>query len=85
MRRRGGAVVTALTLREAYDKGYRSSLTNVDWDDALLRFTRKFCQHHPADMCIFEHAWCDGFDDAHDQIKKRRPARDATTRVQVSA
>jgi hypothetical protein len=74
--------MSAFTLRQAYDKGYRSSLTNVDWDVALERFSRKFCPpHSPVEMCNIEHAWADGFDDAHDQIKNRRPAADATERV----
>lgn len=51
-----------ITVRDAYRKGARSRGTAADWDDALLRFTRRYCAHAEyAAMCDLCHAWCDGF------------------------
>lgn len=63
-----------LTRRRAYDMGARSSRTLSDWDDALARFTRKHCAHRPDTMCALERAWCDGWDDAQEGNRNRRPA-----------
>lgn len=74
-----------ITLRQAYDKGYATGRhSHADWDDALVRFSQKFCApHDPVLMCDLEHSWADGFDDSHDGPKVRRPAADATKRVRV--
>jgi hypothetical protein len=74
-----------ITLRQAYDKGFASQRTSSDWDEALMRFSRRYCQpHNPREMCDLEQCWSDGFDDANEygnDGKKRRPAADATERV----
>jgi hypothetical protein len=52
----------AMSQREAYRRGVRSRRTSVDWDDALVRFTARYCDHPTyGGMCALCHAWCDGF------------------------
>jgi hypothetical protein len=63
-----------LSLREGYDRGGRSQRTQTDWDDALIRFSNKYCTHSDGQpMCALEHAWCDGWDDAGEVNSDRRP------------
>lgn len=65
-----------LTIEQAYDKGWLSQRTQSDWDVALERFSRRYCAPHPArQMCAFEHAWADGWDDhQEDAVKYTRLA-----------
>ena len=37
-----------LTLKQAYDKGWASQGTNVDWDEAVDRFDRKYAPKQPS-------------------------------------
>lgn len=52
-----------ITKAAAWKKGYRTGhATQADWDDALIRFTTKYCAHSTwGGMCELCHAWCDGF------------------------
>lgn len=51
--------------REAWRRGRRTRFSSdADWDAALLRFTRRHCDHGEwAPMCPVCRAWCDGFSD----------------------
>lgn len=74
---------STITLRQAYDRGKASQRTSVDWDVALARFSRKYCQpHSPNHMCDLEQSWADGFDDGNSNTSARRPAADATVWVE---
>ena len=53
-----------LTTKQAYDKGWASAGTNADWDDALVRFSDRYCPPHPVTrMCDLEQDWADGWSD----------------------
>lgn len=65
-----------ITLREAYEKGRRTQRTHADWDDAVVRFSNKYCApHSPSIMCGLEHAWANGFDDAGEDNRDRQPSK----------
>lgn len=60
----------------AYDRGRRSQRSQSDWDDALVRFSRKHCAPHSAlVMCDLEHAWASGWSDG----QEARPLRHSLT------
>lgn len=49
---------------KAYRMGWAAQARpGNDWDDALARFSTKYCTHHPGYMCDIEHCWADGWDD----------------------
>lgn len=61
----GILIYMSITPREAYHKGYRSGLAQVDSWDAANRFEKKYCQHLPGGrLCDLEVAWWNGFDDS---------------------
>lgn len=47
-----------LTIKQAYDKGWASSLTDADWDEAADRFDRKYGWAK-----AIREAWMDGWSD----------------------
>lgn len=49
-------------LRRAWRAGKRSSLSNVDADEAAARWAGRNCTHDVRLMCDLEHAWYDGFE-----------------------
>lgn len=63
----------AITTRQAYDKGRASQRTGSDWDDALVRFSQKYCSPHGYNLCPLETAWADGWDDGQENNRDRRP------------
>lgn len=51
-----------ISLRDAYRKGWNSGRTNVESDEAVVRFTKKYCAHPTyKGICDLCRAWWNGF------------------------